>query len=196
MSDTLNNTNNPNGDNMAQNEDMEEALGSVLNADDSRHGSEMLNEGNDEEMAKVRAELDEVKDKHLRLIAEFDNFRRRTSKESLELRKVAGKEIIQSLLVVLDDMSRAEKQIENSNDVAALKEGTLLVFNKLRSVLQSKGLKAMDAANEEFNPDLHEALTEIPAPNEHMVGKIIDVVEPGYYLNDALIRHAKVVVGK
>lgn len=196
MTDNTNDMNNTSGDNLAHNEDTDEALGNVLNADDSRHHGEPLSEGRDEDVSKLQAELDELKDKHLRLVAEFDNFRRRTAKEKIELNQVAGKEIFQALLVVLDDMGRAEKQIEKSADVTAVKEGTMLVFNKLRNVLQGRGLKVMDANNEEFNADLHEAITEIPAPNDQMVGKVIDTVEPGYYLNDKLIRHAKVVVGK
>jgi molecular chaperone GrpE len=192
-----NNTNavNENADNMAQNEEMDETLSNFLNADDSRNGGE-LSESNDEEVEKLQAEIAELKDKHLRLIAEFDNFRRRTAKERLELQQTAGKDIIQSLLVVMDDMDRAAKQLENTTDLTVLKEGISLVFNKLRNIMQQKGLKVMEAAKQEFNPDLHEAITEIPAASDKMKGKIIDVVEPGYYLNDKLIRHAKVVVGK
>jgi molecular chaperone GrpE len=136
-----------------------------------------------------------MKDKHIRLIAEFDNFRRRTAKERVDEGKLAGKEIITALLVVLDDMGRAEKQIDNTTDIAAIKEGLALVFNKLRHIMQQKGLKVMESTNMEFNADVHEAITEIPAPNEDMKGKVIDTVEPGYYLNDKLIRYAKVVVG-
>ena len=180
---------------MAHNEEMDEALANVLNTDDSRAGGSILEEGNEEAITKLQAELAEIKDKHLRLIAEFDNFRRRTAKERIEEKQTAGKDIIQSLLVVLDDLGRAEKQIETTTDITAIKEGLSLVFNKLRHTLQQKGLKAMEATNEEFNADLHEAITEIPAPTEEMKGKIIDVVEPGYYLNDKLIRYAKVVVG-
>ena len=186
---------NENADNMAQNEEMDDALANVLNADDSRAGSE-LSESNDDETEKLEAELAEMKDKHLRLVAEFDNFRRRNAKERMELTQTAGKDIIQSLLVVLDDVDRASKQLENTTDVKLLKEGVSLVFNKIRTIMQQKGLRVMEAVNEEFNPDLHEAITEIPAPTEDMKGKVIDVVESGYYLNDKLIRHAKVVVGK
>ena len=186
---------NENADNLAQKQEMEELLGNILNTDDSQPVSEMPDEGNDEELEKVRAELSEAKDKHIRLIAEFENYKRRTAKERNELSQTAGKDIIQSLLVVLDDMGRAEKQIDNTTDVTAIKEGIALVFNKLRNILQSRGLKAMDAVNEEFNADLHEAITEVPAPSEKMKGKVLDVVEPGYYLNDKLIRFAKVVVG-
>ncbi|MCW3122328.1 MAG: nucleotide exchange factor GrpE [Flavipsychrobacter sp.] len=186
---------NENADNLSQNEAMDEALSNVLNSDDSRAGSE-LSEGNDEEIEKLHAEIAELKDKHLRMLAEFDNFRRRTAKERVEMSQTAGKDIIQSLLVVLDDVDRAAKQLDTTTDITILKEGVSLVFNKFRNIMLSKGLKVMEAQNEEFNPDLHEAITEIPAPSPKMVGKIIDVVESGYYLNDKLIRHAKVVVGK
>ena len=110
--------------------------------------------------------------------------------------QTAGKEVIGQLLEVLDDMERAEKQMESSEDLPALKEGASLIFNKLRNVLQGRGLKAMNAKGTEFNPDLHEAITEIPAPGQEWVGKVIDEVEKGYYLNDKIIRFAKVVVGK
>ena len=186
---------NENADNMSQNEGMDEALSNVLNADDSRAGSEP-SESNDGEVEKLAAELAELKDKHLRLVAEFDNFRRRNAKERIELVQTAGKDIIESLLVVLDDVDRASKQLETTTDIQILKEGVSLVFNKMRLIMQQKGLRVMEAMNEDFNPDLHEAITEIPAPNEAMKGKVMDVVEAGYYLNDKLIRHAKVVVGK
>ena len=198
MSDkTTNNTNNSaeNADNLAQNEFMDEALSEALNSDDSRAGSD-LPESNDEETEKLEAEIAELKDKHLRMVAEFDNFRRRNAKERLELTQTAGKDIITSLLVVLDDVDRASKQLETTTDIKVLIEGISLVFNKLRNIMQQKGLKAMEAVNKDFDADLHEAITEIPAPNPKMVGKVIDEVEPGYYLNDKLIRHAKVVVGK
>lgn len=187
--------NDESADNMAQNEQMEESIANELNTDENRT-SDPLPESNDAETEKLRAELDEMKDKHIRLVAEFDNFRRRNAKERIELTQTAGKEIVQSLLVVMDDVDRAEKQISNTEDITSIKEGINLVFSKLKNVMQQKGLKAMDAKGEEFNADLHEAITEIPAPNEAMVGKVIDVVEQGYYLNDKLIRHAKVVVGK
>ncbi len=198
MSNNTNNnkkSTNENADNMAQNENMDEALSNVLNADDSRSGGE-LSEGNDEEIEKLKAEIQEQKEKYLRLMAEFDNFKRRNAKEKEELRQNGGKDIVQSLLVVLDDVDRAEKQLETTTDINIAKEGISLIFNKLRTIMQQKGLKAMNAVNEEFNADLHDAITEIPAPSEDMIGKVIDMVEPGYYLNDKLIRHAKVVVGK
>jgi molecular chaperone GrpE len=188
------NTSPENTDNMSQNE-MEEALANELNTDDSANKGNLLDENEEEHIEKLENELAEQKDKYIRLVAEFDNARRRSAKERMELTQTAGKDIIQSLLVVLDDMDRASKQLDKTTD-ATVKEGVSLVFNKLRAVMQQKGLKAMEATGHEFNPDIHEALTEIPAPKEDMKGKVIDVVEPGYYLNDKLIRHAKVVVGK
>ena len=182
-------------DKMAQHEQAEEALAQELNSD----GAVASNRDYEEEMdqdEKLRAELDETKDKYLRLVAEFDNFRRRNAKERIELAQLAGRDIIQSLLEVLDDMARAEKQMETGSDVAAIKEGVSLVFNKLRNTLQQKGLQMMDSKGKEFDPDMHEAITEIPAPAEDMKGKVIDEIEPGYYLNDKLIRYARVVVGK
>jgi len=184
-------------DNMSQN-DAEEALANELNTDDSVNGMQHLDDsmGEDEETEKLKKELAEAKDKYVRLVAEFDNFRKRSAKEYTEMRQTAGRDIIQSLLVVMDDCERAEKQMEKTTDIDQLKEGVTLVFNKLKSTMQQKGLKAMESINQDFDADLHEAITEIPAPSEDMQGKVIDEVEKGYYLNDKLIRHAKVVVGK
>lgn len=148
------------------------------------------------ELVKLRAELEETKDKYLRKVAEFDNFKRRNAKERIELIQTAGKEVIIDLLDVLDDCDRAQKQLEASDDPGEIKEGVMLVFNKLRSILQAKGLKAMETINHEFNPDLHEAITEIPAATEKLKNKVVDEVMKGYYLNDKIIRYAKVVVGK
>ncbi len=167
-----------------------------INADSDVPGTAHLNEPVKEvsELEKLELELAEMKDKYLRQAAEFDNFRKRTAKERLELIQTAGKEVIGQLLEVLDDTERAQKQMENSQDIAALKEGAMLIFNKLRTVLNGRGLKAMETIGTPFNPDLHEAITEIPVPE--MAGKVIDEVEKGYYLNDKIIRFAKVVVGK
>ena len=149
-----------------------------------------------DEAEKLRAELDEQKDKYIRLVAEFENYKRRTSKERIELIQTAGREVIVSLLEVLDDCDRAEKQLQESNDVSQIKEGVLLVFNKLRKTLQMKGLKAMDSLNTEFDVEKHEAITEISVADEKMKGKVVDEIQKGYYLNDKLVRFAKVVVGK
>jgi len=170
----------------------------TINADESAAGTTHLSEpvANESELEKVQAELAEQKDKYLRLMAEFDNYRRRTSKERLELIQTAGKDVIVSLLEVLDDCDRAEKQLQNSKDVNQVKEGVQLVFNKLRSSLQAKGVKPLESINTDFDVEKHEAITEIPAPTEALKGKVIDEVQKGYYLNDKLIRFAKVVVGK
>lgn len=199
MSDKKDNRTNGTADNMSQNnEAMEDALANELNVDDSVSGMQHLDDEmtDESELEKLQKDLDDAKDKYVRLVAEFDNFRKRNAKERLELIATAGKDIVQSLLEVLDDMERAEKQIESTEDVKAIKEGITLVFNKLRNTMQQKGVKAMESKNQPFNPDLHEAITEIPVPNDDMKGKVIDEVEKGYYLNDKLIRYAKVVVGK
>lgn len=169
-----------------------------INTDENMAGTNHLNEAVAEEsvIEKMEEQIAEQKDKYIRLFAEFDNFKRRTAKENIELRQTAGKEIIASLLDVLDDCDRAEKVMNNSEDVGIIKEGVQLVFNKLRSVLYAKGLKAMESVQTEFNADLHEAVTEIPAPTPDLQGKVIDEVTKGYYLSDKIIRFAKVVVGK
>ena len=162
------------------------------------HLSELVGEGaeTEKQLESLREEVQDQKDKYLRLYAEFDNFKRRSAKERLELMQTAGREVIQSLLDVLDDSERAEKQLEKAADIASVKEGVLLVFNKLRNALQSKGLKAMESIHSPFDVEKHDAITEIPAPTEDLKGKVIDEVQKGYYLGDKLIRHAKVVVGK
>jgi len=169
-----------------------------INTDESLSGTSHLNEPVEEEseLEKLKAELEDQKDKFIRKVAEFDNFRRRSAKEKVELIQTAGKEVITDLLDVLDDCDRAQKQIEKSEDNKEIKDGVLLVFNKLRNILSAKGLKPMQTIHEEFNPDLHEAITEISTPNDKLKGKILDEVVKGYYLNDKIIRHAKVVIGK
>jgi molecular chaperone GrpE len=188
-------------DNQKQNFEQENTVETAdfsINADENAAGTTHLNEpmAEDPEAEKLNAELQEQKDKYVRLYAEFDNFRRRTSKERLELMQTAGKDVIVSLLDVLDDCDRAEKQMQTTDDVALIKEGIQLVFNKLRSNLQSKGVKPMQSIGEDFDVEKHEAITEIPAPNPELSGKVIDEVQKGYYLNDKIIRFAKVVVGK
>jgi molecular chaperone GrpE len=169
-----------------------------MNTDENIAGGTHVNEmgGQDEALEKLREEVQEQKDKYLRLFAEFDNYRKRSARENLELRQTAGKEVIISLLDVMDDCDRAEKQLQAATNVEQVKEGVQLVFSKLRSVLQGKGLKAMQSINTEFDVEKHEAITEIPVQDPAQKGKVIDEVQKGYYLNDKLIRHAKVVVGK
>ena len=167
-----------------------------INTDENLSGTTHLNEPVEEETEteKLRIELEEAKDKYLRKVAEFENVRRRHAKERIELIQTAGKEVITELLDVLDDCDRAQKQLETSTDIDAIKEGVLLVFNKLRNTLQARGLKPMDTLHHEFDPDLHEAVTEVPAPG--LKGKVVDEIMKGYTLNDKIIRHARVVVGK
>ncbi len=148
------------------------------------------------ELEKTQEELSAEKDRYIRLFAEFDNFKKRTSKERLELIQTAGKEVVVSMLPVLDDFERALKQMETAQDLAAVKEGVQMIYNKFKTTLEQKGLKEMQAIQQEFNADVHEAITEIPAPTEDLKGKVIDQVEKGYYLFDKIIRFAKVVVGK
>ena len=169
-----------------------------FSTDENAAGTNFLDGDVDEEgqVEKLEGQLAEQKDKYLRLMAEFDNFRRRTAKENLELRQTAGKEVIVSLLDVLDDSERAERQLDETDDIAQIKEGVKLVFEKLRKSLQAKGLKAMESVNTPFDVEKHEAITEIPAPNNDLKGKVVHDVQKGYYLNDKIIRFAKVVVGK
>lgn len=169
-----------------------------MNTDENIAGATRLDDisAREEEFERLKDDLQEQKDKYLRLFAEFDNFRKRNARENLELRATAGKEVIVSLLDVLDDCDRAEKQLQATEDDPAIKEGVLLVFNKLRSVLQNKGLKPMQSIGVDFDVEKHEAITEVPVQDPALKGKVIDEVKKGYYLNDKIIRFAKVVVGK
>ena len=144
----------------------------------------------------LRKELEEQKEKFIRLYADFDNTKRRNAKERVELIQTAGREVIQSMLEVMDDCDRAEKQMQKSDDLTQIKQGIQLVFAKFRSTMHAKGVKEMKTIGEVFNPDFHEAITEIPVPDENMKGKVVDEVEKGYTLSDKIIRFAKVVVGK
>jgi len=139
--------------------------------------------------------LAEINDKYLRLYSEFDNYRKRTLKEKIELTKTASSEIITSLLPVLDDCDRAKKSIHESKDLEAVKQGMELIIDKFKNILIQKGLEAMESIGEEFNTDKHEAITNIPAPTEDQKGKVIDETEKGYILKGKVIRYAKVIVG-
>ena len=138
----------------------------------------------------------ELNDRYLRLHAEFDNFRKRTYKERIELTATANKDVLLNLLPVMDNFERAIVTNEKSEDLAAMKEGFHLIYTMFKGILDSKGLKPMEAKGETFDSDLHEAIANIPAPDKKMVGKVIEDVEKGYYLNDKVIRFAKVVVGQ
>lgn len=148
------------------------------------------------ETEQLKLDIEEQKGKFIRLYAEFDNFKRRNAKERVELIQTAGRDVIQSMLEVMDDCDRAEKQLQTSEDLQQIKHGIQLVFTKLRNTLHAKGVKEMKSIGEEFNPDVHEAITEIPVNDPAMIGKVVDEVEKGYTLNEKIIRYSKVVVGK
>jgi len=148
-----------------------------------------------DEKELLKNEVAELKDKYLRLYSEFENFRRRTAKERIDLVKTANEDVLASLLPILDDFERGIKSMNEAKEVSALKEGINLIYNKLFRTLEAKGLKPMNAVGNEFNSELHEAITQIPAPSEEMKGKVVDEVEKGYYLNEKVIRFAKVVIG-
>jgi molecular chaperone GrpE len=180
---------------------MEETLNSnqtesATETTESIHVEQPIVEETKSPIEKLQDELAIEKDRHIRLFAEFDNYKKRTSKERLELIQTAGKEVVVSMLPVLDDFERALKQMENAQDVTAVKDGVKMIYNKFKTTLEQKGLKEMQAIQQEFNADVHEAITEIPAPTDDLKGKVIDQVEKGYYLFDKIIRFAKVVVGK
>ncbi len=149
-----------------------------------------------QQIEELTEERDELKNKFLRKVAEFDNFKKRTSRERLDLLGSAAKETIISMLPVLDDFQRAIKAANDDTSTEPVSEGVMLVYEKLNSTLLQKGLKPMETNGEVFDADLHEAITEIPAPTEDLKGKIVDTVETGYYLNDKIIRFPKVVIGK
>jgi molecular chaperone GrpE len=143
--------------------------------------------------------MNQVKDwqeKYIRLSADFDNFRKRTMREKMELIKTAGEDVLISILPVIDDFERALKAMETASEVGAVKEGVELIYNKFREILQQKGLKPIDAQNQEFNTDVHEAITKVPVSDENMKGKVVDVIQKGYTLQDKVVRYAKVVVGE
>jgi len=138
---------------------------------------------------------EELNDRYLRLYSEFDNYRKRTNKERLDLLKSASQELVVDLLPVLDDFDRAIKAMEVQGADQEIKEGVELVYNKLFGILSQKGLEPMNSIGKEFDTDFNEAITNIPAPSEDMIGKVVDVIEKGYLLNGKIIRFAKVVVG-
>lgn len=168
----------------------EQNLGQEMNEEQTPQENQESQDNNGEQL------VDEYKDKFVRLYAEFDNYRRRTNEEKLNLIASAGKDVISSMLPVLDNFERAIATNENLEDLAVIKEGFNLIFNQLKGILESKGLKPMEAKGLSFDSDLHEAIANIPAPEDALKGKVIEDVEKGYYLNDKVLRFAKVVVGQ
>ncbi|WP_439181775.1 nucleotide exchange factor GrpE [Carboxylicivirga taeanensis] len=159
-------------------------------------------QGETEETAQPEGEtalankLNEMNDKYLRLSAEYDNYRRRTLKEKMELTKTAGESILLALLPVIDDFDRALTHLDEAKDMDGLKEGIKLIYTKFNDFLGQQGMKEIEAKDKDFNTDLHEAVTKIPAPKEEMKGKVIDCIEKGYTLHDKVVRFSKVVVGE
>ncbi|MFN8282573.1 MAG: nucleotide exchange factor GrpE [Chitinophagales bacterium] len=149
-----------------------------------------------DELSVLKNEITDQKDKFMRLLAEFDNFKKRSAKERIELYKTAGQEIIKELLPVLDDFQRADKAYAADSNAENYANGVKLIQEKLQKTLQNKGLKIIESIGQDFNIEQHEAIAEVPAPNEEQKGKVLDEVESGYTLNDTIIRYAKVVVGK
>ena len=149
-----------------------------------------------EELGEMKVQYAELTDKYLRLFADFENYRRNANKEKIELIKTASQGVIESLLPVLDDFDRALNSMkEHGADDEAI-NGVELIYNKMFNTLKQKGLQPMDSQGKDFDTDFHDAITQIPAPSDDLKGKVVDVIEKGYLLNDKIIRHAKVVVGK
>lgn len=150
----------------------------------------------EDEKELLKRQLEELNDKHMRLVAEYDNFRKRTLREKMELSKNAGENLLVNLLPVLDDFERAMQHIDSAKDLEAVKEGIDLIYNKFQEYLKQQGVSEIETEDQEFDSEIHEAVTKIPAPDEDKKGKIVDCVQKGYKLNDKVIRYPKVVVGE
>lgn len=194
------------------NKEKEVTAEDIQNIDSVEETAEVNNETSKEEKAhkKMKSKKDknevllqelgeklaEITDKHLRLQAEFDNFRKRTMKEKADLIKSGGESVLVNILPVVDDFERALNSLKDVADEDAGKKGTQLIYNKFSEFLKQNNIKEIDAVNQDFNVDLHEAITKIPVPDEKLKGKVVDVVQKGYTLNDKVIRFAKVVIGE
>ncbi|MFA8434435.1 MAG: nucleotide exchange factor GrpE [Marinifilaceae bacterium] len=153
-------------------------------------------ESKDEEIQQLGQKLQELNDKYMRLSAEFDNYRKRTLKEKMELTKSAGEKILINILPVLDNFERALQSMEEAKEIEGFKEGVDLIYSNFKDFVNQNGVKEIEAINQEFDTDIHEAITKIPAPSEDLKGKVVDCIEKGYYLNDKVIRFSKVVIGE
>lgn len=168
-------------------------------AEEKESSSKKKKSKKDKKEAKIEElgeKLQEIQDKHLRLQAEFDNFRRRTIKEKADLIKSGGETVLVNILPVIDDFERAIDSLKEVADEDAGKQGTLLIYNKFQEFLKQNNVKEIEALHQDFDVDLHEALTKIPAPEEKLKGKVVDVISKGYCLNEKVIRFAKVVIGE
>jgi molecular chaperone GrpE len=155
-----------------------------------------LNSELEAKLEQLEKEILEAKDKHLRLIAEYDNYRKRTLKEKIELSKTAGEKVIIGILPVIDDFDRALQHLDKASDLDAVKDGITLIYNKFINFLSQQGVKEIETTNQDFNADLHEAITKVPAPDETLKGKILDCVQKGYFLDEKVIRYPQVVIGE
>ena len=183
------------------NETLNEAVNETVNEQanentESKQNEETAEPSETDKLTAALEELETVKDKYLRLVAEFDNYRKRTLKEKTELILNGGEKVLSTLLPILDDLDRASQNMETSDDVATLKEGVSLIIDKLAKTLAAQGLQKMKTVGEAFNTDFHEAVALIPAQEEAQKNHVIDCVQPGYLLNEKVIRHAKVVVAQ
>lgn len=182
-------------------EELQETVNETVNEETEKQEEETAAAGQETapteeyKLAETEAKLAELHDKYLRQVAEFDNYRKRTMKEKAELILNGAEKTITAFLPVLDDMERALKNMEKAEDVAAVKEGVELIFQKFIKTLETQGVKRIETENADFNTDLHEAIAQVPAPTDEMKGKVIDCVQTGYTLNDKVIRHSKVAVG-
>lgn len=158
--------------------------------------TETSTDENAKKLQELQAKYNELNEKYVRLFSEFDNFRRRTIKEKADLLRSAGEDVLKDILPVWDDFDRAKKAMQASENITSAKEGFDLIYNKFIDALKKKGVEEMQCIGQEFNPDLHEAITEVPAPTEDLKGKIVDVVEKGYFFNGKILKYAKVIVGK
>jgi molecular chaperone GrpE len=165
------------------------------NEENVSHEEVNVENNSEKQNSELKAKADEINDKYLRLYSEFDNFRKRTAKEKIELMQSAGEDVFKSILPVLDDFERAIRSNAETIDVNAVKDGVNLIYNKFKSTLNQKGLAEMNAVGEPFDADIHEAITNIPAPSEDLKGKVVEELEKGYSLNGKIIRFAKVVIG-
>ncbi|MDE5420813.1 nucleotide exchange factor GrpE [Ancylomarina sp. DW003] len=149
-----------------------------------------------DEIEELGAKLQEINDKYMRLSAEFDNYRKRTLKEKMELAKSGGEKILVNVLPVMDNFERALKSVDESTDIEGVKEGIKLIYTNFKDFMTQQGVKEIEATNLDFDTDVHEAITKIPAPTEELKGKVVDCIEKGYFLNEKVIRFSKVVVGE
>lgn len=177
------------------NQDLNQETEEQIMEETPQNESEVVSEFENQD-AKLESEIADLKDKYLRLYSDFENFRKRTAKERIDLIKTASEDVLKDLIPVVDDFERANRASENETDTVKIREGNQLIFLKLVRILETKGLKAMDdLTGKPFNPDTQEAITQIPSPSEDLKGMVLDVVEKGYTLGEKVVRYAKVVIG-